>query len=71
MTGHHQIPSKIKSRLFSSFLKILPTIERSLIIEVEKKNFLSSLWPDDMDLDTIEVLQNSHLGGTDQKSCSF
>ena len=29
--------------------------------------FFSSLWSDDMDIDTIEVFENSHLGCTDQK----
>ena len=32
---------------------------------------LLSLWSDDMDIETTEAFQNSHLGATDQKSCSF
>ena len=38
-----------------------------------KKNLtvLLSLWSDDMDTKTMGVFQNSHLGGTDEKSCSF
>ena len=46
-------------------------IEQRLVIEVEKSLIvLMFLWSDDMDKGTIEVFQNSHLGGTDQKSCS-
>ena len=37
----------------------------------EKEMAFLFLWSDDMDVETIEVFQNSHLGGTDQKSCSF
>ena len=29
--------------------------------------FLSSPWSDDMDIEVIEIFQNNHLGGTDQK----
>ena len=30
-----------------------------------------SLWSDDQDMKTMEVLKIRHAGGTDQKSCSF
>ena len=47
-------------------------IERSLVIKMEEKNYCSSVsmvwWHD---IETMEVFQNSHLEGTDQKSCSF
>ena len=47
-------------------------MEPSLIIEVKEKiNILPSLSYDDMDIETLKVFRNSHLGGTDQKSCSF
>ena len=52
----------------SSHVSIESTIERSLIIEVEEKLYGSSIsWSDDMDIETIQVFQNSNLGGTDQK----
>ena len=71
MAGHHRILSKIKSRLFTSCFN-RATIEQSLIIYVgEKLIVVPSLWPDDMDIETTEVFQNSQLGGADQRSCSF
>ena len=40
-------------------------------MEVEEKSIVfSSLWFDDMEIETTEAFQNSHLGGTDQESCS-
>ena len=43
-----------------------------LIIELEEKPyFFQSLWSNEMDIETIEIFQNNHLGRTDQKSCSF
>ena len=47
MTGHRQTASKIKSRFFTTCLND-PTIERSLIIEVEGKRFFKTV--------TLEVL---------------
>ena len=41
----------------------------SLIIEAEEKPYWSFV-SDDMDVETIEIFQNNHLGGTEQKSCS-
>ena len=56
----------------SPHVSIEPMIKQSLIIEVEEKSFLPSLWSDEINIKTTEtVFQNSHLGGTDQKSCSF
>ena len=53
-------------------------VERSLIIEVEEKLYcFPYLWSDDMDIKTTESYkskttnQNSYLGSTDQKNCSF
>ena len=71
MTGHRQIPSKIKPRLFNLCLK-KASDKRSLIIEVEIKLYFFRLYG----LMTCtkrlqEVFQNSHLGGTDKRSCSF
>ena len=38
-----------------------------------KKNLivLPSLWFNGMDIETIAIFQNSHLGGTDQKVLNF
>ena len=41
----------------------------SLIIEAEEEPYWSFV-SDDMDVETIEIFQNNHLGGTEQKSCS-
>ena len=41
----------------------------SLIIEAEEKPSWSFV-SDDMDVETIEIFQNNHLGGTDQKGSS-
>lgn len=42
------------------------------IIEVEGNLInLPSLWSDDMDIDTLDVFQNRHLGGPDQKSVQY
>ena len=41
------------------------TMELSLITELEEKLYrTSSLWSDDMDIETIDVFENNHLGGT-------
>ena len=37
----------------------------------KKLIILPYLWSDDMDIEAIEVFQNSHFEGTDQKCCSF
>ena len=51
----------------SPHVSIEPTIEPSLITELEEKLCCTSfLWSDDMD----EVFRYSHLGGTDQRTCS-
>ena len=43
-----------------------------LIIELEEKPyFFQSLWSNEMDIEAIEIFQNNHLRGTDQKICSF
>ena len=56
MTSHHRIPH----------VSIVPTMERNLIIDVEEKFIvLPFLWSDDNDIETIQVLGNSHL---DQRS---
>ena len=40
-------------------------MELSLITELEEKLYrASSLWSDDMDIETIDVFENNHLGGT-------
>ena len=74
MADHSRIRSKIKLRLFTFVClplhSIEPTIEWSLIIEVEEKPYCSSVsmvWWDEYH----EFSQNSNLEGTDQKSCSF
>ena len=69
MTGHRRIPSKIKPR--SPRASAEPTIEQYLIIKKKNPIVLPSRWPDDTDIETIQVFLNSHLGGTNQKSCSF
>ena len=61
-----------KNLVCSPYVSIEPIMERSLIIELEKNHSeLPPLWSDDMDIETLEVFGNSHLGGTDQRSCSF
>ena len=42
MTGHRQIPSKIKQKC-SPHLSIDPTIERSLVTEKKEKPYYSSV----------------------------
>ena len=57
---------------FSRQISIKPTIERSVIIKVEKNLIvLPSLRSDDMYVETIEFSGKSHIGGTDQRSCLF
>ena len=51
-------------------VSIDPTMDQSLIIEVEKKNILlPSLWSDDMDIESMEVFRNKQLEVTG--SCLF
>ena len=46
-----------------------PSTGLSLIIELEEKPYcFPSLWSNKMDIETIEVFQNNHRGGTDQKN---
>ena len=56
----------------SPHVLIGPTIEQSLI-HLKKKNLIvfPSVWSDDMDIETVETFQNSHLGGIYQKNISF
>ena len=61
MTGHCQILSKIKPCLFTS---CFDSARKNLTVP-------PSLWSDEMDIKAIDIFQNTHLGGTDQKSCSF
>ena len=67
MTGHRRIPSKIKLRLLASCFKRAHDRAKFDYLIIA----LLSLWPDDIDIEAIEVFQNSHLEGTDLKSCSF
>ena len=47
-------------------------MKQSLIIELEEKPYgTSSLWSEDMDIETVEVFGNSNLEGTEQRSCLF
>ena len=49
----------------SPHVSIELTMELSLITELEEKLYrTSSLWSDDMDIETIDVFENNHLGGT-------
>ena len=70
MTGYRQIPRKITLRLFTSCFN--RANDRAKLLRW-KKTFIALLflWSDDMDIEGIEVFQNCHLGGTDEKSCSF
>ena len=70
MTDQRRIPLKTK-RLFT--LCFHRANDKVKFDYWGKKNLivLSSLWSDDMDIKTIEVSQNSHLGGTGQRSCSL
>ena len=71
MTGRHRIPSKIKPLLFTSCLNRANDRAKFDYWDQKEVIILPFLWSDDMDIETIEVFQNSHFGGTDQKSCSF
>ena len=68
MTGHR----RIKPCLFASCFDTANDRPKSTLW-MWKKNLivLLSLWSDDTDIENIKVFQKSHLGGTDQKSCSF
>ena len=72
MTDYCRIPLEIKPCLFISCFK-RANIERSLIIHLEEKpycSFVPTVWWHGY-IETIKIFQNSHLGGTDGKSCSF
>ena len=65
------MPLKMKPPLFISCLNRTNNTV-SLIIEPGEKNFvLLFLWSDNMDIETIEVFQNSYFGGTDLDCCSY
>ena len=58
--------------VFSCHASINPTIKGSWIIEVNRKPYLPpSQWSDDMYIETIQIFENSHHGGPEQRSCSF
>ena len=71
MTSHCQIPSKIKSHLFTWCLNRANDRGKFDYSGGRKNIVLPSLWFDDMDIEIREVFQNSHLKGTGQKSCSL
>ena len=53
----------------SHHVSIEPTIQRSVIIEVEEKPIeFPSLWNGGMD---VKNIRSNRLDGTDQRSCSF
>ena len=55
----------LKNFVCSPHVSIELTMELSLITELEEKLYrTSSLWSDDMDIETIDVFENNHLGGT-------
>ena len=62
MTAHCQMPSKTKPRFFISCLN--RTNDRAKFDYWDgKKTYCSpSPWSDDMDIETMEVFQNSHFG---------
>ena len=72
MTDHYEIPSKISFVCIPQVI-VEPTTKQSLIIKVEEKPYapLVSSFYSLVKWIYIKVFQNSHLGGTYQKSCSF
>ena len=72
MTDYHWIPSKIKPYLFTSCFNRANDRAKFNYWGGRKTLLFFCLWSDDIDIvKTMEVLQNSLLGGTDQKCCSF
>ena len=67
MTGHRQIPSKIKHHLFTSYFNRANDRAKFDYWGGRKALHLASLWSDDIDVETIEVFQNNHLEVGDQK----
>ena len=62
MTGHHQISSKIKLRLFTACFNRVNDKAKFLLLKWKKNLIvLPSLWSDDMDIETLENFQNIHL----------
>ena len=69
MIGHHWIPCKIKSRVFTSCFN-RPNNGPKFDYWGRKKNILlPSLWSDDMDIESMEVFRNKQLEVTG--SCLF
>ena len=68
---HHHLHLQKSNLVCSPHVSIEPTIERSLIIELQEKPYcFPSLWSDEMDIETIEVFQNNHLGVSEGKALS-
>ena len=68
MTGHSRIPSKIQPRLFISLFNKANNRAKFYYWGGRKTLLLFCLSvSDNMEIETTEVFQNSHLGSTDQK----